>query len=833
MSWSQFHPRRYWKTWWRRLSVPWQDRLVSVLSLIGVVLFISAVLMSISFLRMDAQKAQMQAVLRDGDHLAQRINTYVVERQEQLMRLARALESENTSAREFSSSVNEILRSAPEIRDITWLDSSGIVVDARHIESGSPRTVENRSDLEAPLPLNAERHLLNTVTQTELPRFALIPATDNTEATLALAIPIIHNHAIEGFVLARFNLTSLLLHSAPSPLFQEYAIALIDTDAHVVAGQSSLPTDQVAQTTTFFGLGSAMEGQTILLPQLNHAINLHLTPYEDMQYLSQRSMWLLVLVISLLTVWLLVVNWRHLRRRQRSQQTLVEEASFREAVENSLVTGMRALDLEGRITFVNRAFCEMTGWTREELIGQSAPYSFWHPDDRNNNDAIFKRMIVNHKPHRDFAMRVLRKNGTTFEARMYMAPLMTNGVHTGWVSSMTDITEPNRIKQQLTNAYDRFTRVLDGLDVAVSVAPLGCRELLFGNQTYRQWYGEEDTAQGHMRMLMTATRPDEQDNDLSGLPTTEANSHPHHNNTEIYVPELERWLEVRSRYLEWVDGRLVQMVVATDITARRQAEELSVQHEAAAQAASRLVTMGEMASSVAHELNQPLTAINNYCSGMISRVRNGTIEQQTLLDALEKTSKQAQRAGQVIQRIRSFVKRSTPKYSLISVDAIVSEVVELSEIDLRRRQVTLHHNVERNLPLVLADQILIEQVLVNLIKNAAESIDNSQQPSDKRKISLRVALSRQADQRVVEFIIDDTGSGMSEEALTHLFEAFFTTKREGLGIGLNLCRSIVESHQGRLSAQNLYNDAGDTIVGCRFSFWIPVANTATSTGSAL
>ena len=156
-------------------------------------------------------------------------------------------------------------------------------------------------------------------------------------------------------------------------------------------------------------------------------------------------------------------------------------------------------------------------------------------------------------------------------------------------------------------------------------------------------------------------------------------------NAEIYVAKLGKWLEVRSRYLNWVDGRLAQMVIATDITPRREAEALSAAQADRAHSASRLITMGEMASSVAHELNQPLTAINNYCSGMVSRIKGKQISEDDLLGALEKTAHQAQRAGQIIQRIRSFVKRSEPNRSVSDVARMVEEAVELAEIEFRRR----------------------------------------------------------------------------------------------------------------------------------------------------
>ncbi len=151
---------------------------------------------------------------------------------------------------------------------------------------------------------------------------------------------------------------------------------------------------------------------------------------------------------------------------------------------------------------------------------------------------------------------------------------------------------------------------------------------------------------------------------------------------------------------------------------------------------------------------------------------------------------------------------------------MVEQVLELAEIELRRRNVRLVHHIAPELPALYVDPILIEQVLMNLIKNAAESIDVAQRPLSQRAVELRVVQRDIEDQPTVQFSVTDSGRGLSPEALARLYEAFFSTKSDGLGIGLNLCRSIVESHQGRIHAENLYN-AGQ-IVGCRFSFWIPV-----------
>src|SRR5690606_8238616 len=226
-------------------------------------------------------------------------------------------------------------------------------------------------------------------------------------------------------------------------------------------------------------------------------------------------------------------------------------------------------------------------------------------------------------------------------------------------------------------------------------------------------------------------------------------------------------------------------------------------------------------------LNQPLAAISNYCSGMVSRIKSGSIASEGLIEALEKTSRQAQRAGQIIHRIRQFVKRSEPQRQPARARDIIEAVLDLAGFEMRRRRVTLNSTVAQRLPILMVDPILIEQVLLNLLKNAAEAIDSAQMPQSRRHVDLRVQLRKTEDQgEVVEFTVTDAGPGMKEEMSARLFEAFHSSKAEGLGIGLSLCRSIVESHHGRIGAENIYN--GSTVLGCKFTFTLPVDSSGAS-----
>src|SRR6187402_3051433 len=510
------------------------------------------------------------------------------------------------------------------------------------------------------------------------------------------------------------------------------------------------------------------------------------------------------------------------------QATLVSETNFRRAMENSMLTGMRAMDMEGQISYVNPAFCAMTGFSEADLIGQHPPFPYWPHDRREENARLLEQELRGQSPAGGIEVKVMRKNGSVFDARMYVSPLIDpKGQQTGWMTSMTNITEAKRIRDQLTASHERFTTVLEGLDAAVSVLSVQQSELLFANRSYRLWFGADP--KGHAQLAASSAMlpylaPDDDDGDavdsLSGLPTeslTASGADPR----EVYIDTLKKWFDVRSRYLQWTDGRLAQMLIATDITARRRIEEQAAQQAEKAQVTSRLVTMGEMASSVAHELNQPLTAITNYCNGMVTRVKNDAIDKSDLIAALQKTARQAERAGQIIHRIRSFVKRSEPQRQKASAQSIVDDAVDLAGIELRRRNVAIQTYVAQRLPALMADPILIEQVVLNLLKNAAEAIDNAHLPPARRNIELRVVpLRTVAEADVIEFTVTDMGPGLKDEVIARMYEAFFSTKADGLGIGLSLCRSIIESHRGRIKATNLYSS--DAAVGCRFSFPLPL-----------
>lgn len=806
--------------WWTRQTPQRQDRFAVLAPLAAVLLFLAAIVVAFGYLRIEEIEREQEAVKRDVEHTQQRLRLRMLERQEQLMRLAREMSNREIDEEDFQGRGEEMVNRYPELQELSWIDGHSKIKASYGMASLSTQQLRTIGDTLTPGETEGAYRLAQELKQ---PLYYQHLATIGSPAMLQLHIPLSERTKFSGVLLAEFSVDSLFRYGVPTEVSARYAISFRDLQGNLLAG-SSLPLRKSAAS--LLPWASPNNVYEVPVSPVGNGLLIRGQAYRASLGLIGSGLFWLITVLSLMTAWMLIANWRHTRRRMEAQQALVVETSFRRAMENSILTGMRALDLNGRITYVNAAFCQMTGWSEAELVGLTAPFPYWPEEDRDLLTQRLTEELTGKTVSGGFQVRVRRPDNSLFDARLYVSPLIdARGVQTGWMTSMTDITEPNRIREQLSASHERFTTVLEALDASISVAPLGSDELLFANKLYRLWFGTQ--AGGHLALVSQAGIPlpiplDEVSDTVDtmvGLPT-DALSEGDAESAEIYIEPLGKWLEIRTRYLSWVDGRLAQMVIATDITARRLAEEQSAAQTERAQNVSRLMTMGEMASSVAHELNQPLTAINNYCMGMISRIKDKHISETDLLGALEKTAKQAQRAGQIIQRVRSFVKRSEPNRCASDINTMVDEAVELAGIEFRRRNVRLTHFVAPGLQQLMVDPILIEQVLVNLLKNAAESVDQAQRPTANRSVKLRVQAARVEDNKVIEFTVVDTGMGIAPEVMSRLYEAFYSTKAEGMGIGLSLCRSIVESHLGRLKAENIYNEA--QVTGCCFSFWIPV-----------
>lgn len=495
--------------------------------------------------------------------------------------------------------------------------------------------------------------------------------------------------------------------------------------------------------------------------------------------------------------------------RKATEDALRAESAFRKAMEDSVITGLRAIDLTGRIIYVNTAFCRMIGFDEDELVGVVAPFPYWPPEQREVCERNLEMTLAGQAPRSGFEMRIQRKNGERFDARFYLSPLIDlTGRQTGWMASITDITEPKRVRAALESAHERFEAVLDGLDAAVFVADARTDEILFANLAFKRIHGFD--AVGRTVRGVAVPQPERGDYRIDPRNLSPADVPRELFDGELQHPLSGRWYHVREQATRWVDGRVVRMGIATDITDRKQTAEVARQQEDRLQRTARLITMGEMASTLAHELNQPLAAIANYCAGSVTRLQAGNARTEDVLGAMQKASFQAERAGKIIRRVREFVKKSEPRRSAVRITEVLEDAIGFADIDARRTGMRIHTEIEPELPPVYADRIMIEQVLLNLIRNGLDAMNDTL--PEQRVLTVRVHRFGDA---AVEVAVIDRGHGISAEGRRQLFTPFYTTKAEGMGMGLNICRSIVEFHNGRLLVDA--NPEGGTI----FSFTLP------------
>jgi two-component system sensor kinase FixL len=218
---------------------------------------------------------------------------------------------------------------------------------------------------------------------------------------------------------------------------------------------------------------------------------------------------------------------------------------------------------------------------------------------------------------------------------------------------------------------------------------------------------------------------------------------------------------------------------------------------------SRLTAMGEMASALAHELNQPLSAIANYMKGS-RRLLEGRADEQSgmVRDAMDKAAEQSLRAGQIIRRLRDFVARGESERRVESIKKLIEEASALALVGAKDQGVRVLFRLDPAVDLVLADKVQIQQVILNLMRNAIEAME----PSERRELVLSIAPNGSG---MVDVSVADTGSGIAEDIMPHLFQPFITSKRHGMGVGLSISRTIIEGHGGRIWAEP--NPGGGTV----------------------
>jgi two-component system, LuxR family, sensor histidine kinase DctS len=423
----------------------------------------------------------------------------------------------------------------------------------------------------------------------------------------------------------------------------------------------------------------------------------------------------LVTAMSLALMAVLFLLARDMRRRLKVEHDLGEALAFRKAMEDSVLTGLRARDLQGRITYVNPAFCKMVGVEAKDLLNQSFPSPYWPPELAGVYQQRQEiRLAGSNLPREGHESVFMRRDGTRFPVLIMEAPLINAvGKHTGWMSAILDVSEQRRVEELSRASQDRL------------------------------------------------------------------------------------------------------------------------------QATARLAMVGEMASLLSHELNQPLAAISSYATGSLNLLQEETGADRAhaaaptpaplsedLQLAMRRIAEQAERAGKVIKSVHDFVRRRDQVREAVQPRALLDAIMPLVSLQARKLGVRVVIEVDEACEPVLCDRTMVEQVLLNLSRNgmqAMQALAEGAQPAGgaaqaEKVLTLRIRpAASNAHSRWVEFAVIDRGEGIAGDVAERLFTPFFTTKEEGMGLGLSLCRTVIEQHGGFLGFEAAEPQ------GTIFSFTLPAA----------
>lgn len=498
---------------------------------------------------------------------------------------------------------------------------------------------------------------------------------------------------------------------------------------------------------------------------------------------------------------------------RRSSEAELEFHALLDAAVDSIIV----IDHRGRIEQFNLASERIFGYTAAEVLGLNvdvlmpAPYRADHDAYMDNYKATGEAKIIGIGRE----VQAQRKDGSVFPCELAVGKVQ-GVVPPRYIGFIRDIT-----LRKL--AAERLRRSESELRLAQELANLG-NYVVHMDQSEADYYSPQ-----LCRILAVA--PHEDITQLRAL--LERRVHP---GDQEKIDEAFRELDGAASAID-VEYRIVQADGTTrhlhhiaqvtrdtqgaplkhvgtvhDVTERRQTEDEARQLQERLTHFSRLSTMGEMAAGLAHEINQPLSAIANYAQACQRFVRSPTRDDADVLEALEQISVQALRAGEVIRRLRNFVKNREVKREPVDCHRLLDDLRTLAETDARLNNVRLRIEATQGLPTVYADPIQLQQVVLNLVRNAIDAMSDA--PDANREVVLS---TRQLPDGEIEIVVADHGSGLAPEAADHLFNPFFTTKSGGTGLGLAISRSIVRAHGGRL--WHTPNEG----TGARFHFTLPAS----------
>ncbi len=471
-----------------------------------------------------------------------------------------------------------------------------------------------------------------------------------------------------------------------------------------------------------------------------------------------------------------------------------------QALIDAAVDAVILIDDHGCIEVFNRAAERMFGHAAADVRGRNVTVLMTQPD-RDLHDAYLERFERTGVPHiigigRE--VRALRKDGSIFPAFLSVGRIAP-AVPPRYVGFLQDLTVRERALAAAVSERDRTNTYLEAVQAILLALDRQGRITLI-NRKGCEILGCEEAGLLGLDWFDAAVPPAERAEARAAFAQVVARQSdgPHFSESHIQArggsQRLIAWRYVRIK--DAVGEFTGVLCSGDDVTDQRHAEQEAREARERMMHVSRLATMGEMAAGISHELNQPLAAITTYAQAARRLLANAGNADEDVTEALEQIAAQALRAGEIIRRLRSLVRNRETRREPTQVNMLIQELGPLTRADARLHDVKVRLELEEDLPLLELDQIQIQQVLLNLVRNAVQSVQDADPPDRDVVISTGTAVDGE-----VQIRVRDMGGGVSPEILDRLFHPFATTKSDGTGLGLAISRSIIEAHKGTLSYQ--------------------------------
>lgn len=483
------------------------------------------------------------------------------------------------------------------------------------------------------------------------------------------------------------------------------------------------------------------------------------------------------------------------------------------AILGAAVDGIIVIDANGIVREFNPAAARLFGYTPTEVLGQNVHMLMGGHYHREHDEYIARYKRTGEARIIGIGREVVgrRKDGSEFPLELSVGEIEDEGLR-GFVGLIRDITQRRAIENQLAEREEELRLTFEQAPMAIATCDLQ-GHLLTANPAFSALFatGERPLSMTCLRTLAVGDdqpRIDQALNelDVGSIDHTQFSSRFHNPTGGMHYADVVMALVRNSQ------GQAAFVVVEImDRTAEVLAANEAAAHREQLAQVGRLGTLGEMAAGIAHEINQPLTAVATYARAGQRLLNAANTSPEVIASTLEKIAQQAERAGSIIEKIRRFVRHREPEVSDQPLSAIFDDIHTLAEVDLRRQGLRLEPQLEPDLPPVRVDAVQIQQVLLNLIRNAADAMQTQRQDD---RILMQ---ARRHGRDWLEIAVEDSGPGLDAAVLERLFEPFTSTKDRGFGLGLSICKSLIDAHGGELS-----HEAGTQLGGARFRILLPV-----------